>query len=101
MVGENQDDVIGIAYLKDLVTISQEHPEQESVAAVTSVMRPTTFVPESKPVDELLREMQQLRIHLAIVIDEYGGTAGLVTIGMAHVRPEPGEHFQWTDSDGR
>jgi Mg2+/Co2+ transporter CorC len=50
------------------------------VAAVTSVMRPATFVPESKPVDELLREMQQLRIHLAIVIDEYGGTAGLVTI---------------------
>ena len=80
VVGENQDDVIGIAYLKDLVTISQEHPEQESVAAVTSVMRPATFVPESKPVDELLREMQQLRIHLAIVIDEYGGTAGLVTI---------------------
>ena len=80
VVGENQDDVIGIAYLKDLVTISQEHPEQESVATVTSVMRPATFVPESKPVDELLREMQQLRIHLAIVIDEYGGTAGLVTI---------------------
>ncbi len=80
VVGENQDDVIGIAYLKDLVTISQEHPEQESVASVTSVMRPATFVPESKPVDELLREMQQLRIHLAIVIDEYGGTAGLVTI---------------------
>ena len=43
-------------------------------------MRPATFVPESKPVDELLREMQQRRIHLAIVIDEYGGTAGLVTI---------------------
>ena len=80
VVGENQDDVIGIAYLKDLVTISQEHPEQDSVASVTSVMRPATFVPESKPVDELLREMQQLRIHLAIVIDEYGGTAGLVTI---------------------
>jgi CBS domain containing-hemolysin-like protein len=80
VVGENQDDVIGIAYLKDLVTSSQEHPEQESVASVTSVMRPATFVPESKPVDELLREMQQLRIHLAIVIDEYGGTAGLVTI---------------------
>ena len=43
-------------------------------------MRPATFVPESKPVDELLREMQARQIHLAIVIDEYGGTAGLVTI---------------------
>jgi CBS domain containing-hemolysin-like protein len=80
VVGENEDDVIGIAYLKDLVTASREHPERESVEKVTSVMRPATFVPESKPVDELLKEMQQRRIHLAIVIDEYGGTAGLVTI---------------------
>src|SRR6266581_1250771 len=80
VVGENEDDVIGIAYLKDLVTSIQEHPERESVDKVTSVMRPATFVPESKPVDELLKEMQQRRIHLAIVIDEYGGTAGLVTI---------------------
>jgi len=80
VVGENEDDVIGIAYLKDLVTASQEHPGQESVAKVTSVMRSATFVPDSKPVDELLKEMQQRRIHVAIVIDEYGGTAGLVTI---------------------
>ena len=43
-------------------------------------MRPATYVPESKPIDELLREMQARQIHLAIVIDEYGGTAGLVTI---------------------
>ena len=80
VVGENEDDVVGIAYLKDLVTASQEHPERESVEKVTSVMRPATFVPDSKPVDELLKEMQQRRIHVAIVIDEYGGTAGLVTI---------------------
>ena len=80
VVGENEDDVIGIAYLKDLVARSQEHPEGESVEKVESVMRPATFVPESKPIDELLREMQARRIHLAIVIDEYGGTAGLVTI---------------------
>jgi magnesium and cobalt exporter, CNNM family len=80
VVGENEDDVIGIAYLKDLVHRSQEHPGLESSEKVTSVMRPATFVPESKPVDELLREMQQRRIHQAIVIDEYGGTAGLVTI---------------------
>ncbi len=80
VVGENEDDVIGIAYLKDLVARSREHPEAESVERVDSVMRQATFVPESKPADDLLREMQARRIHVAIVIDEYGGTAGLVTI---------------------
>jgi CBS domain containing-hemolysin-like protein len=80
VVGENLDDVVGIAYLKDLVTRGHEHPEGETVETVGSVMRPATFVPESKPIDELLREMQARQIHMAIVIDEYGGTAGLVTI---------------------
>ncbi len=80
VVGENLDDVVGIAYLKDLVTRSHEHPEAEPVETVDSTMRPATFVPESKPIDELLREMQARQTHLAIVIDEYGGTAGLVTI---------------------
>jgi CBS domain containing-hemolysin-like protein len=80
VVGENEDDVVGIAYLKDLVARSRDHPEAESVEKVESVMRPATFVPESKPVDALLREMQARQIHVAIVIDEYGGTAGLVTI---------------------
>jgi CBS domain containing-hemolysin-like protein len=80
VVGENLDDVVGIAYLKDLVTRSHEHREGESVETVDSVMRPATFVPESKPIDVLLREMQARQIHQAIVIDEYGGTAGLVTI---------------------
>jgi CBS domain containing-hemolysin-like protein len=80
VLGENEDDVIGIAYLKDLVARSREHPEAETVEKVDSVMREATFVPESKPADDLLREMQARQIHLAIVIDEYGGTAGLVTI---------------------
>jgi CBS domain containing-hemolysin-like protein len=80
VVGENEDDVVGIAYLKDIVTRSYEHREGESVERVDSIMRPATFVPESKPIDALLREMQARQIHLAIVIDEYGGTAGLVTI---------------------
>jgi magnesium and cobalt exporter, CNNM family len=80
VVGENEDDVVGIAYLKDIVTRSYEHREGESVERVDSIMRPATFVPESKPIDVLLREMQARQIHLAIVIDEYGGTAGLVTI---------------------
>ncbi len=80
VIGENLDDVVGIAYLKDIVTRSQEHRECEAVDKISSIMRPATFVPESKPIDELLKEMQARQIHLAIVIDEYGGTAGLVTI---------------------
>jgi CBS domain containing-hemolysin-like protein len=80
VVGENEDDVVGIAYLKDIARRSQEHRAGESTETVDSVMRPATYVPDSKPIDELLREMQARRIHVAIVIDEYGGTAGLVTI---------------------
>jgi CBS domain containing-hemolysin-like protein len=80
VIGENLDDVVGIAYLKDVMTRIHEHPEGESVEAVESIMRPATFAPESKPVDDLLREMQARQVHMAIVIDEYGGTAGLVTI---------------------
>jgi CBS domain containing-hemolysin-like protein len=80
VVGENEDDVIGVAYLKDIVARSYEHRESESAEKVDSIMRPPSFVPDSKPIDDLLREMQARQIHLAIVIDEYGGTAGLVTI---------------------
>jgi CBS domain containing-hemolysin-like protein len=86
VVGENEDDVVGIAYLKDIVAWSHEHPAAtpEEMAGATekvaTVMRPASYVPDSKPVDELLRQMQAQRNHVAIVIDEYGGTAGLVTI---------------------
>jgi len=80
VIGDNVDDIIGIAYLKDLVRRSQDPREGDRPVRVEEVMRSATFVPESKPVDELLREMQALRIHIAVVIDEYGGTAGLVTI---------------------
>ncbi|WP_202125490.1 hemolysin family protein [Actinomadura physcomitrii] len=80
VVGENEDDVVGIAYLKDVVRRSQENPAGEAVETVGSIMRDATYVPDSKPIDELLREMQARQIHLAVVIDEYGGTAGLVTI---------------------
>jgi CBS domain containing-hemolysin-like protein len=80
VVGENLDDVVGIAYLKDIATRSYEHREGESVETVDTIMRSATFAPESKPVDDLLREMQARHVHMAIVIDEYGGTAGLVTI---------------------
>jgi CBS domain containing-hemolysin-like protein len=80
VVGENEDDVIGVAYLKDIVARSHEYHDGESVEKVESIMRPATYVPDSKPIDELLREMQAHQSHVAIVIDEYGGTAGLATI---------------------
>jgi CBS domain containing-hemolysin-like protein len=85
VVGENEDDVVGIAYLKDIVAWSHEHPGAPSdksgaTEKIATVMRAASYVPDSKPVDELLRQMQAQRNHVAIVIDEYGGTAGLVTI---------------------
>lgn len=80
VVGENEDDVIGIAYLKDIARRVQDTGDTGRAEPVDSIMRPATYVPESKPIDQLLREMQARRIHQAIVIDEYGGTAGLVTI---------------------
>jgi CBS domain containing-hemolysin-like protein len=80
VVGENEDDVVGIAYLKDIVAWSHEHPSAEATEKIATVMRSASYVPDSKPVDELLRQMQAQRNHMVIVIDEYGGTAGLVTI---------------------
>jgi len=80
VVGENEDDVVGIAYLKDIVAWSHDHPGADATEKVTTAIRPASYVPDSKPVDELLRQMQAQRNHVAIVIDEYGGTAGLVTI---------------------
>jgi CBS domain containing-hemolysin-like protein len=80
VLGENDDDIVGILYLKDLVRRTHEVRDSENTVRVEQVMRPPTFVPDSKPVDELLREMQSRHIHLAVVVDEYGGTAGLVTI---------------------
>ncbi|MGI5131819.1 hemolysin family protein [Pseudonocardia sp. CA-107938] len=76
VLGESIDDVIGVAYLKDLVQAQAERPD----APLIAVMRPAVFVPDSKRADELLKEMQAARNHMAIVVDEYGGTAGVVTI---------------------
>ncbi|WP_205014000.1 hemolysin family protein [Nocardioides albidus] len=80
VIGENLDDVRGMAYLKDVVRRDFEAPDVELTQKVEEVMRPAVWVPESKPVDDLLREMQLRRLHVAIVVDEYGGTAGLITI---------------------
>ena len=79
VIGANEDDVVGVAYLKDLARKAYD-AEAQSAERVTEAMRPAYFIPESKPADELLRDMQAKQVHVAVVIDEYGGTAGLVTI---------------------
>jgi CBS domain containing-hemolysin-like protein len=79
VIGEDIDDVLGVVFLKDVVRRMQ-HRDGGRELPVGELMRSATFVPESKPVDDLLRELQAARTHLAIVVDEYGGTAGLITI---------------------
>jgi len=80
VIGESVDDVLGVLYLKDVIRRTQSGDPAATAEAVADVMRTATFVPESKAVDDLLSEMQAARTHLVIVVDEYGGTAGLVTI---------------------
>jgi len=80
VIGEDGDDVVGVVYLKDLIKRTFEHRDAENAERVDSLMRPPYFVPDSKLVDELLKEMQGARVHLAIAVDEYGGTAGIITI---------------------
>jgi CBS domain containing-hemolysin-like protein len=80
VIGENLDDIVGFAYLKDVARRDFEDADAETSERIDSVMRSVHFVPDSKPVDELLKDMQARRQHIAVVVDEYGGTSGLVTI---------------------
>lgn len=84
VLGRDADDVVGVSYLKDVAAHLQDLRTggygEPSPATVDEVMRAPVFVPESKPADDLLREMQAGSVHLAVVIDEYGGVSGLVTI---------------------
>jgi CBS domain containing-hemolysin-like protein len=77
VTGGGIDDVVGIVYAKDLMRAERDG---RGTAPVTEFLRAAPFVPETKKVAALLREMQSARFHLAVVIDEYGGTAGLVTL---------------------
>jgi CBS domain containing-hemolysin-like protein len=106
VVGDNVDDIVGIVYLKDLAARAQD--QQARPVKVEDLMRPARFVPESKPVDELLREMQARRTHMAVVIDEYGGTAGVLTIEdiLEEIVGEIADEYdterapvEWVDSD--
>ncbi|MGQ0465752.1 MAG: hemolysin family protein [Sporichthyaceae bacterium] len=109
VVGEDKDDVVGVLYLKDLVRRIYDRQSAEQSEYVDSLMRPAVFVPDSKPVDDLLREMQLTQSHIAIVVDEYGGTAGLVTIEdlveeivgeIADEHDREGPQVEWLD-EGR
>lgn len=78
--GESSDEVLGVLYLKDIVVSQHRLAPDEQPPLVDALVREVRYVPESKPVGELLRELQRESTHVAIVIDEYGGTAGLVTL---------------------
>jgi CBS domain containing-hemolysin-like protein len=80
VIGENVDDVVGVVYLKDLVQRTYYSTNGGRGTKVSEVMRRAVFVPDSKPLDMLLREMQRDRVHMVLLVDEYGAIAGLVTI---------------------
>ena len=80
VVGKNIDDISGILYLKDVARILHEAPKRMESTLASEIARPVIFIPESKPVDDLLREMQLSSTHIAVIVDEYGGVAGLATM---------------------
>ncbi len=79
VIGEDRDEVLGILLAKDLLRFCHDTAHQEKFH-IKEITRPAVFVPESKRLDVLLKEFRQNRNHMAIVVDEYGGVAGLVTI---------------------
>lgn len=80
VVGKNIDDISGILYVKDVARILHESPAKMDKTLVSEIARPVIFIPESKPVDDLLRDMQLSSTHIAVIVDEYGGVAGLATM---------------------
>jgi len=80
VIRDGLDDVVGVLYLKDVIKRVYDSPGTQSTERVGPMMRQPVWCPDSKPVDELLQEMQAKRVHLVIVVDEFGGTAGMATI---------------------
>ena len=78
VIGESVDEIVGIAYLKDMFT--DRGTPIDPATLITEFMREPLFIPDSKPLDVLLKEMQQSNTHIAILIDEYGTVAGLLTM---------------------
>jgi putative hemolysin len=89
------DNIIGILYLKDLLQLWQGREQ----LTIREIMRPAYFVPQTKNASELLRELKRLHIHMAIVVDEYGGTAGLVTIEdlLEEIVGEIQDEYDWDE----
>jgi CBS domain containing-hemolysin-like protein len=97
--GESLDVITGIAFARDLLAVKDAEAGRRTVA---EIQRPAVYIPETKKVNELLREMQRQKQHMSIVIDEYGGVAGLVTIEdliEAIVGEIADEHDTETDED--
>ena len=78
--GENLDNILGLLYVKDLIRLEGASTEAHLQTDLPQLLRPATFVPETKRVADLLKEFQRQQTQIAIVVDEYGGTAGLATI---------------------
>lgn len=80
VIGKDSDEVIGICYLRDVARVEHEKPALAKKSPISSLAKPALFVPESKKADDALRFLQREQNHLAMVVDEYGGIAGLVTL---------------------
>lgn len=80
VVGESADDVLGVVYLRDAARLTFEEPASAGATLIETLAKPALFVPESKKADDALRQLQLESNHLALVVDEYGGIAGLVTM---------------------
>jgi Mg2+/Co2+ transporter CorC len=80
VIGKDIDDVQGVLYIKDVARLLHEAPKKMATTTAAELARPAIFMPESKPVDALLRDMQTSARHIAIIVDEYGGVAGLATM---------------------
>ena len=80
VIGTDVDDIVGVIYIKDLIARTLTLAPGDPGPVLSELVREPVFVPDSKPVDDLLAEMQRIRTHFAVVVDEYGGTAGILTI---------------------
>jgi CBS domain containing-hemolysin-like protein len=80
VIRDGLDDIVGVLYLKDVIKRVYDSQDAQTTERVGSMMREPVWCPDSKPIDELLQEMQAKRVHMVIVGDEFGGTAGIATI---------------------